>query len=788
MLLRLVAAYAAGLGLRRAPSLPVAAAAALVLFAASARGGARPRLAWGWLPALLLAAALGVLEPRRLPNEAKPDGEVRVVGWIASRPEQRQRGAAAELVVESVRQGGTGLRRGQRLRIVAATRLPVYGSRCAAEGVLRAPRGRRNFTGFDERSLMRARGDVAVLEAARVAVLHGSRGPAWRREVIEPLRTLLTRRLEQSLAAAPAGIMAALLLGLDADIPPDLAESWRALGMTHVLVISGMHVSLVAAALLACAGSPRRPGGLLVLVVGVSLYAALGGLGPSVLRATVMVVWSAVALYLGRTLAPLTSLGLAAGALVLGAPQIRYDLGFQLSCLCTAGILLWAPPLHALSIRLRQRRFGMLWAFLLGGAGIGAAAQLATLPLVAARFGYVVPAGIITSITIVPLSNVALVLGLAGVPLALVSESLSRPLWLLAGGLIHGVNQLVTAWVQSDEPRGFVPSSPLCIAFATVASGALLLAGTAAGARRHRTAVACIVVGVVTGVGFAVLASRPSSPTWRLEALDVGQGDALLLILGRDAWLVDCGDARPFDQGRQTVLPELRRLGIDKLRGVVLTHPHRDHYGGAASLLRAVAVETLYVAAASRHAQAYRDLQATGVPLRTLQAGERLALSRRHESLVLWPRAADSLGSGANAQSLVLWLRGGGLPQLLAMGDLEAEQEDSLRSLWADSLAAAAPEFLVLKVGHHGSRTSSSPDFLDVIDAEVALVSVGARNRFGHPAANTLEALERRGCVVLRTDQGGAVGLELRGSALWLERPDSAPSLLRAAPESPAAR
>ncbi len=744
------------------------------------------RLVPGWIPALVGAAALGALHGQQ--SDLAPalfPQTVDVEGWIASRPETQGRGEAAWFRVERARTDSVGPMQPRQAQVLLRARgmLPAYGKRCHARGTLRPGRAPRNFHAFDERDVLAAHAAGAVFDALQVTPLAGTGGSAWRRDCIEPLRTVLLQRIESTLAAPEREILAALVLGIDDDIEPAVQETWRGLGMAHVLAISGMHVSLVVTALIAVAGTVRRRRGLLALTCGVSVYAALGGLAPSVLRATVMAVWAALASHLGRPLRGLGALALAGATLVVGAPSLRHDLGFQLSCASTLGIVLWSGPLQNLGRRIRQERgWGRIAAFVATSVGLGLAAQLATLPLVFARFGYFSRAAPLADLALVPLANTALVVGLAGTPLALLSASWARPLWLVAGALLHAANTMGKAVLDVGDPRWFVPTLPAMRLLSGLVCAAGLLAGMAAGRRRLRVCVASLSVMAISAAILWVVAQNPRPPAWRLEALDVGQGDAWLLARGSCAWLIDAGDARPVDRGQHVVLPHLRRRGIRRLRGLVLTHPHLDHCGGAASVLRGIAVDTLYVAAISGTDPTYAAARAEGTPVRSLRAGSELHLGDDYAARVLWPPDVDVLGSGANGQSLVLWARGGGMPEVLAMGDLEADGEAALLAASSDIWNAVAAGFLVLKAGHHGSRTSSTAAFLDAIDAEIALVSVGERNRYGHPASETLAAFAARQCPVLRTDQGGAIRLDLRGTTLWMERPALRPAPLRSPP------
>jgi competence protein ComEC len=157
--------------------------------------------------------------------------------------------------------------------------------------------------------------------------------------------------------------------------------------------------------------------------------------------------------------------------------------------------------------------------------------------------------------------------------------------------------------------------------------------------------------------------------------------------------------------------------------------------------------------------------------VRELARGDRVELAPGYLGIILWPEGNDLLRSGANDCSLVIWARGEGLPDAMLLGDLEAAGEERVLELARRELESAERATLVLKAGHHGSDTSSTPRFLAAVRPDIAVVSVGARNRYGHPGRRALGDLERTGCLVLRTDRGGAVRLELRGDVLWLHRP-----------------
>jgi competence protein ComEC len=498
-----------------------------------------------------------------------------------------------------------------------------------------------------------------------------------------------------------------------------------------------------------------------------------------------MATWAAFATYLGRTRRPLLGLGITTLVLLLEAPARRADLGLQLSCLATAGLLVASPALTRLAAHCAPRgRRGRSLAWATTAVGVGLAAQTATLPLQFARFGTLSWCAPAANLVLVPLTDLALALGLVGAPLYLVSQQLGRPLLILSGALLHVAIRLPLIVTQHLDTLLFPRVDVLTIVAAAVLAAASLGALVAFGVGRRRAAHAALVTAALAALTLALFATRPAAPPWRFEALDVGQGDALLLTVGSESWVVDTGDVRPVDSGARVLVPHLHRLGVRRVRGLVLTHGHGDHCGGAASLLGAIGVDTLYISRTAASDSALVALREAfpAVPTRLLTSGATLALATGYTASVLWPDCGAPARPGGNARSLGLWTHGGELPELLLMGDLEEEEELALLARWGAALAAPRSVPRLLKAGHHGSATSSGLAFLAAASPEIAIVSVGAHNRYSHPAPQTLRALGTHGALVLRTDRGGAIRLLLRAGTLWCERPDSAPRIVEGGP------
>ncbi|MEX2205458.1 MAG: DNA internalization-related competence protein ComEC/Rec2, partial [Myxococcota bacterium] len=526
-------------------------------------------------------------------------------------------------------------------------------------------------------------------------------------------------------------------------------------GTTHLLSVSGTHVVfvvwIVSAALafalrrtpwLPAVRSARTAGLTLGVFAGVG-YAVLCGLGPPALRAAAMAFAAGVALLGGRRQAAWNALALAGLAVLALDPAALFEASFQLSFVAVAGLLLWRPPAGLLR----------------GSAHVSLAAGLATAPL-AASIGAPLPAGwLLANALAVPYFS-ALV-----VPLALAGGALGeRVVWLvpLARASAELGVRVLEPLASPDLLAG--PRDPLALSLALAATGFGLRA-LALG--RRRIALALLSGAACAGIAAAPVGNRPAAPP-SLLVLDVGHGDATLLRAGSHAWLVDAGTRfAGFDAGRAVVVPALRAEGVRVLDALVVTHPDLDHAGGAASVLEALPVAELWLTRESLDARSLRPLRRMaarrGVPVRVISAGEARVTAevRLH---ALWPPAGHA-PSSTNAGSIVLRVETSSACALLS-GDAPAHVERALLSTRTCQ---------VLKLGHHGSATSSDPRFLDALAPELAVASAGRRPRAPLPHPRVRERLRARAISLWQTRRDGAlrIALEQPGPLVvpWLSRP-----------------
>lgn len=576
--------------------------------------------------------------------------------------------------------------------------------------------------------------------------------------------------------AGRTGVALGLLLGQTDLVSSGAREALSRAGVAHLLAVSGLHVGFVAAAA-AAAGRRKRAGwglwGWLGAAAGAA-YCGVAGGPPSARRAAAMLAFAAVGRAWGRRVEGRRLLLVASGTLFAFDPFLSLDLGFRLSVAATAAIL-WTAPIAA---RWRARapegrgRWSLFARRSLQAGALCVAAQLSTAPLVSGAFSTASWIAPLTNAVAVPLGAAALILLLAGSVLADVLEPLGQPAIeagvRLADGLLLFA-EAVSPWGGFELPMG----SPLLHAgwYAALTGLAVLWEGRLVPQRPARLTLGKRLL--VAGMAAAALYS--SWPTLKgvfgvteVWVLDVGQGDSILI---RSPWgryvLVDGGGVPGaaatggYDVGAMRVLPTLKRLGVKRLDAVINTHPHEDHVHGLAAVIAGRRVGRVFASRAQSQSEAYRawieTVAAKGLAVEHLSRGALIRLEPGVHLQVLFggdPRELRPGGGapGVNDLSVALRVEGRGRSFLLA-GDAEGELLEALRAWWAlDSDGLLVP--------HHGGASSFSPEFLDEVDPEVAVISVGA-NAFGHPAPALLEYLDRRGIRTFRTDRHGAVLVQL---------------------------
>ncbi|HEX3770997.1 MAG TPA: DNA internalization-related competence protein ComEC/Rec2 [Polyangiaceae bacterium] len=591
---------------------------------------------------------------------------------------------------------------------------------------------------------------------------------------IDRLRARVRRRIEATFDPDLAPMARALVLG-ESDLAPADDQAFRASGLSHLLAVSGMHLVLVLAlALRSLEGvfcrvealAARFDGGRFAAALGIPiawLYAEFAGAGGSTLRAAWMASVALAARALGRRSDATRAFGLSLGAMAAAQPLVAFDLSFALSAGATAGLLVFGRPLgDALASRVPARLASPARA-----VGTTLAASVPCAPILA-RFAPTVPlGGVVANLVAVPLGESA------ALPICLVHACVAA--WPAAEAGCAAVASGALALVRMIARASALPALTAQVPPPTPWQMAVLAALLAALALRPPRRAAWIAAGVAALTALEIQARRAGTPhgVLRVTFLDVGQGDAALVDLpDGQAVVVDGGGlvGSPIDVGQSVLAPELRARRRGAIAFAVLTHPHPDHFGGLLTGLETTSVGALWDTGQGEaeqtgggYAALLTAMRARGVPVLRpdVLCGTRSVGGATLEVLAPCPGPTSDRNPNDNSFVIRVTFQ---QRSILLVGDAEREEEGDLLARHGESLRAD-----VLKVGHHGSATSSTPAFLAAVQASNAVVSAGRRNRFGHPHPRTLEDLAAAGATTWRTDVEGAIVATTDGRGLALE-------------------
>jgi competence protein ComEC len=675
------------------------------------------------LCALALAAAASAAlrsageDSGLLPSMARKGFVVEACGVV-----QMSRPRSVQIRAERVELAESAWRTNEPLRVSGrAARGIKPGEHVCAKGELVPPR-----PGFDE---------APLLSADRIGE---RRTGSLIRLAAADVRERFSDAAQAALPKRQAGLLLGMTDGDTALLDDEIAEDFRTTGLAHIVAVSGYNVAVFLAIVMVLARflAPRsRWLRVAVAVPSLLFFVFLTGLEPSVLRASVSAGVALAVGATGRRTDALRAVAIAFVVLLLAAPQLLFDIGFQLSFGATIGIVICGEPLTE---RIAQiLRSDARWATAVaGGLGTTVAAQITVAPFLAWHFGRIPGVGAFANVVAIPLGGIVMLGGLATLGAASLVPFL---------GWAPALMRLpLDAILWSAHAFANVPAASLTVGVAT----ALALTGAVVlfVARTPRTRAGSVAFVVLcSGAALGQARAQTSCEAPNVVALDVGQGSAVLLRMDGHAVIVDTGSDRAH------VVDQLHAVGVSALDAIVVTHPHVDHALGSLDILEHLEVGRL-MGPATLHwasgADVIRAAERTGVPFTPIAAGDVADLGPIHLETLL-PEAGDPPPFDEDLidrYSLVVRASLGPTTVLLP-GDIRAEEQ---RRLASDGVTAS-----VLVAPHHGSK-NFDPSFAETVGQRLTLITVGAPNPYGLPAPEAVRAYGEAG-PVFRTDQDGRV-------------------------------
>jgi len=703
-------------------------------------------------------------------------GTTTITGIVVESPDVRDRYVNLKVSAHALEIDGEG-HDVKGLALVQTGRHPgySYGDELQIEGRLETPPELEDFSYKD--SL--ARQDIhSMINFGRITLLSRGHGDPLHR-AIYTLKGHFQRTIARLFPEPSASLLTGILLGIETGIPGTLQEDFNATSTTHIIAISGFNIAIVAGAI---GLLTRRFLGLyrsaLVSVLAIALYTVLVGADAAVVRAAIVGSVSLIAIIAGRQTYALASLAAAALLMTLWNPVLLWDVGFELSFAATLGLILlvrpWEAGVRALLGRwVTEERAASLVRLLSGPLFVTMAAQLAVWPITLyyfRRFSLISP---LTNFLIIPAQPPVMVLGGIATILGSFHPLLGQPVawvaWLFVAYTI-GVVELTARLPITGIELGSFSAGAMWLYYGLFAAAMARVHLRRARLKEIWEAITQyvgtkLVVGALALLVILASAATLQMPDGKLHVhfLDVGQGDAIFIECPNGQQILVDGGPSP-----SVLLSHLgRRMPFwdHSLDLVILTHPEVDHVGGLVDVLERYDVGLVLDSGqecTSGTCEAWRALiEEKAIPYLRAESEMRLELGQGVLLDILHPPAQlmTNTSSDINNNSVVLHLRYGQFSALLT-GDVMEEAESVLLA------SGQSLDSLVLKVPHHGGDTSLTTPFLEAVGPELAVISVGADNRFGHPDKVTLEKLED--IPTYRTDQQGSLEVVTDGERYWV--------------------
>ena len=661
----------------------------------------------------------------------------------------------------------------------------LYGREIKCRGIFEKFDAPVNPGQFDAKTYYKNEGFSGTLRAEEIILQKGEQGFSLG-IYLHKLNLAISEKYQRILGTKDAGSLSAMVLGDKSNIDEEIKELYQENSISHLLAISGLHISLVAGAVYLFLKKlkisfrfPLISAGIILL-----LYGLFTGFSVSTTRAVIMMCLFFFSFVIGRSYDLPSSLALAAIMIMSVNHRVIYQSGFQLSFLAVIGIFYIIPELmYIFKIRdLNQKGINKIFYIILGSIICSVSINIATLPVILVNFYELSLTGIVLNIIVIPLMSILVVTGLTGGFVALVSEFTGRFILGVSYYILNiytflcriGDNFVSLRLILGKPEKWQIVIYYVCIflifSYLSIKRREEKLQVLKNTALKLKTSKRIIFTLLTVSLAFLILIYKKEE--FSINMLDIGQGDCFVISDGHNnIYISDCGSTTVDKVGKQRLLPFLKSRGWSRVNTIFVSHMDKDHVNGVNDLLKCpeIAIDKIIISTS------YKSDRLNCNELRELK---KLTKSRRIN--LMYIKKGDKVGDGnlrfkclyptgneniedQNEASIVMRMEYKSL-SVLFTGDIAGTTEEEVIKL----AGKEALDCDILKVCHHGSKNSSSPGFLNEVDPKLYLISCGLMNRYGHPHKAALERMLKEGGRILRTDHMGAVEITLKDEKLLI--------------------
>ena len=619
-----------------------------------------------------------------------------------------------------------------------------YGDSLYIEGEFKQPEEARNYKGYNYKQYLKTKKIIGTVELEKVKILKSSNG-----SFIHNIQKYIRDTINGTLTDEEGNLLLAILLGDKDKLSEDIQESFKTSNLSHMLAVSGAHVSYIILGLTYVLQNSiiGKKNGKIVCIIFLLAFMAITNFTPSVTRACIMAVLTLFSGIIYRKSDVYTNISVAALITLIFNPYNLLDLGFQLSYGGTIGIIIFIKRIQ------EKKSNSKVINYIKQMALVSIYANIIIIPIMMYHFNTVSLTFIISNIMASPILGIIVITGF----LFIITSITVKPLTSLIAIFIKPILSIL---IKISQICSKLPFSNILVVtpymFNVISYYAIILYCIKSKKNNKCKIIICLLI-VLILINFIIYIFPQKL---RIFFIDVGQGDSTLIITpDKKTVLIDGGGSDSFDVGEKVLLPYLLDRRILKVDYVLISHFDTDHCGGILTIMEKVKVKNIIISEQAEHSENYERFKKLmihkKIRLIEVKKGDKIKIGRYSEFKILFPTSRLLSENPLNNNSIVAQFNYNNF-KMLFTGDIEKLAEQQILKTEKAEIRAD-----ILKVAHHGSKTSSIPEFIKAVKPKIALIGVGKNNTFGHPNQQTIKNLENIKCRIYRTDLQGEIIIKI---------------------------
>lgn len=619
-----------------------------------------------------------------------------------------------------------------------------YGDSLYIEGEFKQPEEARNYKGYNYKQYLKTKKIIGTVELEKAKILKSSNG-----SFIHNIQKYIKDTINETLTDEEGNLLLAILLGDKDKLSEDIQESFKTSNLSHMLAVSGAHVSYIILGLTYVLQNSiiGKKNEKIVCIIFLLFFMAITNFTPSVTRACIMAVLTLFSGIIYRKSDVYTNISVAALITLIFNPYNLLDLGFQLSYGGTIGIIIFIKRIQ------EKKSNSKVINYIKQMALVSIYANIIIIPIMMYHFNTVSFTFIISNIMASPILGIIVITGFLFIIASITVKPLTRLIAIF-------IKPILSILIKISQICSKLPFSNILVVtpymFNVISYYAIILYCIKSKKNNKCKIIICLLI-VLILINFIIYIFPQKL---RIFFIDVGQGDSTLIITpDKKTVLIDGGGSDSFDVGEKVLLPYLLDRRILKIDYVLISHFDTDHCGGILTIMEKVKVKNIIISEQAEHSENYERFKKLmihkKIRLIEVKKGDKIKIGRYSEFKILFPTSRLLSENPLNNNSIVAQFNYNNF-KMLFTGDIEKLAEQQI--LKAEKAEIRAD---ILKVAHHGSKTSSIPEFIKAVKPKIALIGVGKNNTFGHPNKQTIKNLENIKCRIYRTDIQGEIIIKI---------------------------